>query len=88
MKGPKATPMAPVVVEQIASKAPKRVAKKAPANTADTKLTALPVPNAAPVTKAATLAVPAATPVAEGAEIQVFWWPVPDAMLPNSQVAK
>ena len=86
LKGPRPTPIAPAVA-RIAPAASKRIAKKKPANTADTKLTALPVPTPAPVAKSPTLAVPAATPV-EGSEIQVFWWPVPDPTVTNSQVPK
>jgi hypothetical protein len=77
LKGPRPTPIAPAVA-QIAPAASKRIAKKKPANTADTKLTALPVPTPTPVAKPATFAVPAATPPAGESEIQVFWWPVPE----------
>jgi hypothetical protein len=86
-KDTKATPIAPVAAH-FTPKVPKRVAKKAPLITEDPKLTALPGPAPGPVAKATTLAVPAATPAVEGAEIQVFWWPVPDATVTNSQVTK
>jgi hypothetical protein len=86
LKGPRPTPIAPVVA-RIAPVASKRIAKKKPAIAADTKLTTLPVPTPSPVAKSATLAVPAATP-AEGSEIEVFWWPVPDPTATNSQDPK
>ena len=86
LKGPRPTPVAPAVA-RIAPAASKRIAKKKPANTAETKLTALPVPTPAPAAKSTTLVVPAATP-AEGSEIQVFWWPVPGPTVTNSQVPK
>jgi hypothetical protein len=87
MKGPKATLIAPRVAP-IAPTVPKRSAKKAPENKADTRLTALPVPTPVTVAKLTTLAVPAVTPATEGAEIQVFWWPVPDATATNSKVTR
>jgi len=84
MKGPKATLIAQRVAP-IAPTVPKRSTKKALENTADPSL---PVPTPVSVAKITTLAVPAATPAAEGAEIQVFWWPVPAATVTDSKVAR
>jgi hypothetical protein len=86
LKGPRPAPVAPAVT-RIAPVASKRIAKKKPAIAAGPKLTALPVPTPSPAAKSTTLTVPAATP-AEGSEIQVFWWPVPDPTVTNSQVPK
>jgi len=87
LKGPRPAPNAPAVA-RIAPPASKRIAKKKPANTADTKLTALPAATPSQVAKPPTLAAPAATPSVEGPEVQVFWWPVPDPTVTNSQVPK
>jgi hypothetical protein len=87
LKGPRPTPSARVAT-RIAPAASKRIAKKKPAIAVATKLTALPEPTPSPVAKPPTLAVPDATPPAERSEIQVFWWPVPDPTVTNSQVPK
>jgi hypothetical protein len=84
-KGPD-TPLIPAVA-RVTPMVLKRVAKKAPANTTDPRLTALPLP-AAPVAKITKMAAPAPTPAAEGAEIQIFWWPDPDVIGTNLSVTK
>jgi hypothetical protein len=66
----------------------KRVAKKAPANTADPRLTALPLTAEAPIAKITKMASPAPAPAADGAEIQVFWWPDSDVNVTNYSVTK
>ena len=61
----------------VAPKVVRRVAKKASAKTANTKLTRRPELAPVAVAKETKVALPAPTPAADGEEIKIFWWPDP-----------